>query len=183
MSMPGSGGRAEWTVQEAGLACGPIAHTSGGEVTHVTRLPHEIYAALLYSYAGADELYRPLCFSLLEFAILTRRLDDWPPVVVREDGNRADYLEELVGMSLIEESQPWRFGAVEGSPISPIYLAVMRVTPKTWHRRLAHPYSALRWRYITWLDIGKAHMRRWMRSHQREDDAQVTEALAKSFRR
>ncbi len=179
MSVPGSGARAEWTVQEAGMACGPIRGRNGT----VTRLEPEIYAALLYSFAGADELYRPLCFSLLKFGIRMRRLDDWPAAVVRDDGNRREYLEELVGLSLVEERQPWRFGAVEGSPISPIYLAVMRVTRKTWERRLAHPYSALRWRYITWLDIGKAHMRRLMRSHQRDEDAQVAEPVAKTFRR
>lgn len=177
MSIPGSSARAEWTVQEAGMACGPIRDRNG----RITRLEPEIYAALLYSFAGADELYRPLCFSLLQFGIRTRQLDEWPPTVVRDDGNRGEYLEELVGMSLIEERQPWRFGAVEGSPISPIYLAVMRVTRKTWERRLAHPYSALRWRYITWLDIGKAHMRRWIRSTERGEHAQVTEPVAKTF--
>lgn len=161
------------------MACGPIYHKRSNTVT---KLEPEIYAALLYSYAGADELYRPLCFSLLQFGIRMRRADGWPSMVVRDDGNRSDYLEELVGLSLVEEHQPWRFGAVEGSPISPIYLAVLRVTRKTWERRLAHPYSALRWRYITWLDIGKAHMRRWMRAETARDDVQVTEPLAKTFR-
>ncbi len=154
MDVPGTG-KPYWTVRECGMAC--------------AGMEPEVFAAMLYSYAGADECFHPLSEKLLDFGEAMRKAEDWPQTVKRTDGAEYDYLERLVGLSLVEEAQPYRFGGAEGSVVAPMYLAVSQVSGKTWMKRLAHPYATLRWRYITWLSIGRSHMARWIRSRAVSD--------------
>lgn len=164
--VPGSG-RPYWTVAEAGQAC--------------ANLEPEILAAMLYSYAGAtdgfqdeDAVPKTLRQRLSAFGQAMRSEMQWVTTVPHTDGPRGEYFDELAEIALLEERQPWRFrtpnedGSMPvGRPatISPFYLALARVGEGTWRKQLHDPYAALRWRYITWLSIGKSHMRRWMRSH------------------
>lgn len=149
MEVPGTA-KPFWTVAEAAQAC--------------AGLEPEIFAAMLFSYAGADDCIPLLKRKLIEFASDMRKDEGWPATIKRDNGAKGDYLEDLVGLSLIEESQPYRFGGPEGSVVAPMYLAVMGVKGRTWMQVLAHPYAVIRWRYITWLGIGRSHMRRWIRS-------------------
>jgi hypothetical protein len=152
LEIPGTA-RPYWTVAEAAHACGG--------------LEPEVFAALLYSYAGDDTVVRTLGRALREFGQDLRTLERWPYQVSHEDGARGEYLEDLVTLTLIEERQPWRFGAASAGnnapAVSPFYLAVAGVTERVWRKRLAVPYAALRWRYITWLGVGRGHMVRSMR--------------------
>jgi hypothetical protein len=152
--VPGTG-RPYWTLAEAGQAA--------------AGLEPEIFRAMLYSYAGAEDCYRHLEEALVEFGEAFREEEEWPMQVAREDGNRSDYLRDLANVCLTEERHPWRFVKVAANnvtlAVSPFYLARMKVSEATWRKRLAHPYATLRWRYITWLSIGRAHMNRWMRNN------------------
>jgi len=156
MRVPGAG-KPYWTIAEAGMACGG--------------LEPEIFAAMLYSYAGADDVGGQLEQSLLAFGEVMRIDERWPATVPNIDGERFDYLPSLARIALAEERYPWRFrSAADGEvpvgrprTVSPFYLVIAKVSGIVWVRKLADPYAALRWRYITWLSIGRAHMKRWMR--------------------
>jgi hypothetical protein len=154
---PGTG-RPYWTVAEAGQAC--------------AGLEPEIFAAMLFTYAGADDCIPLLKRKLVAFASVMRQEERWPMKVRRENKTEGDYLEELVGLSLFEEAQPYRFGGPDGSVVAPMYLTVMNVKMRVWMDKLAHPYAVIRWRYITWLSIGRSHMRRWMRTNSQGVDLQ-----------
>lgn len=162
--VPGSG-RPYWTVAEAGHAC---AH-----------LEPEILAAMLYSFAGAPDTFadedcvpKTLRLRLSAFGQAMRPEMRWATTVPHTVGPRGEYFDELAQIALLEERQPWRFRTTNGDgtlpagrppTISPFYLAIARVSEGTWRKHLHDPYAALRWRYITWLSIGKSHMLRWMR--------------------
>jgi hypothetical protein len=152
-SVPGTN-KPEWTFAEAAQAC--------------RDLEDHVFAALLYSYAGATETYYRLRRALV---IEAKRIitSEGLPIAVKRNGVRAAYIEDLCGMYLLEEYRPSRFRTGANQPN--MRRILMGIEEHNWRRRISPVYEGIGAQYINWLSMGRAAMNR--RIHPREDCAKV----------
>lgn len=147
-TVPGTN-RPDWTTAEAAQAC--------------AGLEDHIFAAMLYSYAGATEMYFRLKQELVRVAEETIERERFPDTVKR-DGRQRSYAGDLAGMYLLEELKPWRFATAPNKPN--MRRILMGIEEHTWRRRVSPVYEAIRTEYIYWLSDGRRQMNRWLRAHE-----------------
>jgi hypothetical protein len=152
---------AAWTVAEAAQAC------AGARP--------EAFAALLYSYAGADDchpkLHRALCLEARRAAIA----GNWPGTVLRMISvgpcfigpprpwaQLAAYLEDLVTLALLEERQPWRFVRPRNPRTPDPRRVILGLSHRRWDHEVAERYETVRMAYLGWLGEARRQMRHWL---------------------
>ena len=140
----------EWSLAEAGMACGGMEE--------------KYFLALRYTHALDDTALHPLRRRLLEFAKVRQRIERWPALIPTLDGTKP-YLQDLVDMALLEDRAPFRFRRTDtqGRPVN-MCRVIMNVEHKTWYRKLEPIYEAIVQEYRDWLGVGISHMRRALRN-------------------
>jgi hypothetical protein len=140
------GGRPEWTVREAAIAC--------------KGLEERFYHAILFTFAGDESVRSSLKWKLWEWALERREKEDWPVRVVTAAGPQK-YMEKLVELWLCEVRQPWRFTQKPNKPN--LRRVVMDVSEPTWRRNLSPVYEAIGTEFLNWRDIAVSHINRRVR--------------------
>lgn len=148
------GGRPEWTVREAAMAC--------------KGLEKRFYHAVLFTYAGDESVRSPLKWALWEWAIEQREREEWPTHVVTASGS-VKYMEKLVTLWLCEVRQPWRFTQKPNEPN--MRRVVMEVSEPVWRRKLSPVYEAVGTEFLSWLDIARGHINRRLREPEHVEAA------------
>ena len=139
----GTGGRPEWTAEDAALAC--------------ARLDPVPAAAIRYRWAR-DETVRPTLYgALMAFAAKVAVRESWHETVLSVDGERIRYLHKLVELALLEEHAGFEIRSRN------LYAEMMDVTHRTWIKRLSPRYEQIRGRLDVWCGIAEDHINRRLR--------------------
>lgn len=180
------GGRPEWTVREAAMAC--------------KGLDEKCYHAILFVFAGDESVRANLKRALWEWALEQRDYQErarklreqgmclidianeigietqsvkqmlnsqaWPRRIKEGTKEKRAFLEDLVDLLLCEVRAPWRFVRKPNEPN--LRRVVLDVSEPIWRRQLSHVYEAIGDEFIDWLSEAVHHMNRRLRAEERE---------------